>query len=57
MRSPTYSPKATPAFDWRPRVSVEEGVTRLYRLLSEKQSGEQRALSAEEALPVTAARS
>ena len=22
MRSPTYSPKATPAFDWRPRVSV-----------------------------------
>ena len=22
MRSPTYSPKSTPAFDWRPRVSV-----------------------------------
>ena len=22
MRSPTYSPKATPAFDWRPSVSV-----------------------------------
>jgi dolichol-phosphate mannosyltransferase len=22
MRSPTYSPKATPSFDWRPRVSV-----------------------------------
>ena len=22
MRSPTYSPRATPAFDWRPRLSV-----------------------------------